>query len=79
VTGVQVVHFVYVKHTFRFLGIGKVLLDAAKIDTSKASFYTHFTKNCIKVVQKYNMIYNPYLAFSDVYREQEKDKNEPKS
>lgn len=69
VAGFQVIHFVYVKHIFRMLGIAKALLNAAKIDMTKASIYTHHTKSCYKVVVRYNMVYNPYLAFTDLYRE----------
>ena len=61
--GVLVVHFVYVKHTFRNMGIGKTLLDAMGHDKEKAGVYTHHTRMADKLAAKYNFVYHPYLMF----------------
>ena len=59
--GILVVHFLYVKHTFRNVGIGKTLLDAVGHSTDKASVYTHHTRMADKLSSKYNFVYHPYL------------------
>ena len=61
--GVFVLHFIYVKHTFRNMGIGKTLLDAVGHDSSNASVYTHHTKVAEKLSSKYNFVFHPYLLF----------------
>ena len=60
---VLVLHFIYVKHTFRNLGIGKTLLDALGHDNSSAAVYTHHTRMADKLAAKYNLVYHPYLMF----------------
>jgi len=61
--GILVLHFIYVKHTFRNLGIGKTLLDALGHDKSSAAVYTHHTRMADKLAAKYNFVYHPYLMF----------------
>jgi ribosomal protein S18 acetylase RimI-like enzyme len=61
--GVLVVHFLYVKHTFRNMGIGKTLLDAVGHSSDVASVYTHHTRMADKLSSKYNFVYHPYLMF----------------
>jgi ribosomal protein S18 acetylase RimI-like enzyme len=61
--GILVLHFIYVKHTFRNLGIGKTLLDALGHDKSNAAVYTHHTRMADKLAAKYNFVYHPYLMF----------------
>lgn len=68
VQGVFVLHFAYVKHTFRGIGIGSALLNAYSHDASTASFYTHHTHMAQKLAAKYNMVYNPYIALIPEYR-----------
>ena len=63
VDGILVVHFIYVKHTFRNMGIGKTLLDAVGHSTDNASVYTHHTRMADKLAPKYNFVYHPYLMF----------------
>ncbi len=61
--GVLVLHFIYVKHTFRNMGIGKTLLDAFGHDKERAGVYTHHTRMADKLAAKYNFVYHPYLMF----------------
>ena len=61
--GVLVVHFLYVKHTFRNMGMGKTLLDAVGHDSSSAAVYTHHTRMADKLASKHNFVYHPYLLF----------------
>ena len=58
-----VLHFIYVKHTFRNMGLGKTLLDAMGHDKEKAGVYTHHTRMADKLAAKYNFVYHPYLMF----------------
>ena len=61
--GILVVHYLYVKHTFRNMGIGKTLLDATGHSTDKAGVYTHHTRMADKLASKQNFVYHPYLLF----------------
>ena len=61
--GVLVLHFLYVKHTFRNMGIGKTLLDAVGHKSDKAAVYTHHTRMSDKLASKYNLVFHPYLLF----------------
>ena len=61
---ILVLHFIYVKHTFRNMGIGKTLLDAVGHSSDVASVYTHHTRMADKLSSKYNFVYHPYLMFN---------------
>jgi len=63
VDGIFVLHFIYVKHTFRNMGVGKTLLDAWGHNKEKAGVYTHHTRMADKLAAKYNFVYHPYLMF----------------
>lgn len=56
-----ILHYAYVKHTFRGLGIFKALLEEAQHDPQYAGVYTHHTKAMEKQAPKLNMIHHPYL------------------
>lgn len=68
VQGFFVLHFVYVKHTFRQLGIGRSLVENAGVDFKKASLCTHITKYGERLAEKFNMVHSPYVAFLRHYR-----------
>lgn len=61
--GTQVIHYAYVKETFRKMGILTMLLEELKLPD--AFFYSHSTMLgttvCGRLKQK--TVYNPYLAF----------------
>ena len=61
VDGVFVLHYVYVKHSFRNLGVGKALLNAFDHDVNTAAVYTHHTRMSERLAPKYNLLYHPYL------------------
>ena len=61
--GIALLHFIYVKHTFRNMGVGKTLLDAMGHDKEKAGVYTHHPRMADKLASKYNFVYHPYLMF----------------
>lgn len=71
--GIFVLHYIYVKHTYRNLGIGKELLNSFDHDINTAAVYTHHTRIAEKLAAKYNLLFHPYLLFNTEVKE---DKNE---
>lgn len=65
IEGILVIHYVYIKHSFRRLGIAKELFNSFNHDTSSASCYTHFTRAIERIAERYNMVYHPYLIMLD--------------
>ena len=61
--GFFVCHYIYVKHSFRAMGIGKSLLNSFNHDADTASIYTAHTRICDRLAPKFNFVYIPYLAF----------------
>lgn len=58
----NIVHFVYVKKTFRGFGFSKKMLEASGFDLHDLTF-THWTFPMNKIISKFDQIrYNPYLA-----------------
>lgn len=64
IEGTFVLHFIYVKHSFRKLGVGKALFNSFKHEGG-ASCCSHLTKFGERLLLKYNMIYHPYTALLD--------------
>lgn len=60
---ILVVHYLYVKHTFRRLGIAKAMLKHFNIPSDNSFFYTHETPSGRIIAKKYLGIYHPYLAY----------------
>lgn len=61
IDGTFVLHFIYVKQSFRKLGVGRALFNNFKHDGT-ASCCSHLTKFGERMLLKYNMIYHPYTA-----------------
>lgn len=59
VEGIKIVHYAYVKHAFRNMGICSMLLQDAAI---AGGFYTHETPSGARAAEKRQLVYNPYLA-----------------
>ena len=55
------VHYIYVKHTYRRFGLGRLLLNVFEHNTGGKMVYTHETPIAKKLGVKYNFEYNPYL------------------
>lgn len=66
--GVLVIHYIYVKHTYRNLGIGKLLLNCFSHTGDVAALYTHKTPAADKLAERFNMAYHPYIALTPDYR-----------
>jgi hypothetical protein len=64
-----VLHFAYTKHTYRCLGIGKLLLNQFNFDPSTACVYTHHNRLAERIGPKFNMVYSPYIALTPDYRQ----------
>lgn len=62
VDGILAVHYIYIKQTYRNLGIGKELLNQFQHDFATASCYTHKNRMSDLLAEKYNMVYHPYLT-----------------
>lgn len=58
---VSTVHYVYVKYNFRKFGIAGGLVRAIEPQIEKIRFFTHLPREWRDIVQKYNVVYNPYL------------------
>ena len=77
--GFLVIHYVYVKHSFRNMGIGKLLLNMFDHDPSTAGIYTHHTKSADKLSAKYNFVYHPYILFNESEGESNESEKEETS
>jgi GNAT superfamily N-acetyltransferase len=64
VDGVFVIHYIYVKQTFRRMGVAKALLESFDHDYSDAAVFTHNTSIADKLAAKYNLVYHPYLLIN---------------
>lgn len=65
VQDITTIHYLYVKHTFRRLGIAKALLAHFEIPNNEPFFYTHETSVGKVLGKKYLGVYHPYLAFGE--------------
>ncbi len=70
-----VLHYIYVKHTFRNMGIARNLLAQFPVAADGISMYTHHNAIAHKQAAAYHFLYNPYLAFLHKYRK-DKTKND---
>jgi len=58
----KTLHYIYVKHSFRELGIGTALLEASNI-FKDAFFFSHLTKGKLSIHLFEKGKYNPYKFF----------------
>lgn len=64
VQGIFVLHFAYIKHDFRTLGLFKELMKATKHDFSGAGMFTHKLKSASILEHKWNLLYSPYILIN---------------
>lgn len=69
IDGIFILHFIYVKHMYRNLGIGTQLLNSFAHDSGAPSMYTHHNETAKALAAKYRMIYSPYIALTPDYRD----------
>ena len=67
------VHYVYVKQTYRRMGLASLLLGAFERDKHEPGYYTHDTYMANVLSKKYRLEYNPYLLAVRI--EKNEDKN----
>ena len=58
---VSTLHYVYTKYNFRQFGIAKAMVTTIEPDLDKIKFMTHLPRDWRSVVDKFNILYNPYL------------------
>jgi hypothetical protein len=75
ITGVLVLHYVYVKQPYRKLGIMKQLLEKAGRKEKVAFVYTHETYSGSKLALKFSAFYNPYPCYQGYKAEEGKDES----
>lgn len=63
IEGLPVVHYIYVKDSFRRLGLAAMLLEEVGISLDKPFFFTHYNKIANRIANRKAMVYNPYLCF----------------
>lgn len=66
-------HYIYVKTTFRNMGIGRRLLDEAGITKEKRVVFTHMTPKADKHLRGYCEKFNPYETFRELYGTSKKE------
>lgn len=76
--GILTINYIYTKHSFRNMGIGKALLNVSEHDPSHAAIYTMHTRIADKLAPKYNLVYHPYVLFNDYPKAEQEIENEEK-
>lgn len=56
------INYLYIKYPYRKFGMAKHLLEEALqvLDTTRTIYITHYNSKIKKVIDKYDLIYNPY-------------------
>lgn len=72
--GIFTLHYIYIKQSFRTMGIAKSLMQSMGFDSNVASIYTHHTRTAERLAAKYNMLYHPYVLFNIVEKDDERSK-----
>lgn len=58
---VSTLHYVYVKYNFRQFGIARDMVDHIEEFSARIRFTTHLPRDWRKMVDKFGILYNPYL------------------
>lgn len=74
IDGFFCLNYIYVKQSFRNLGVGKALLNGFDHNPEHASVITHWTRMAERLAAKYNFVYHPYILFN--LEESENDSKE---
>lgn len=57
-------HYGYVKHTFRGLGLFSKLMSDTGENFKEAAIASHFSDSASKLLLKYNLVYHPYVLIN---------------
>jgi len=71
IEGIFCLHYLYVKHSFRGLGIATALINAFEHDVSSAGIFTHMTKPMERLAIRFNLVYHPYILTNYVNKKEE--------
>lgn len=71
-----VVHYIYVKHPYRRLGVGNLLLNSMDHSKATAHCYTHDTPTASRLAAKFGLVYHPYLLFGIVNEANEESQSD---
>jgi hypothetical protein len=55
-------HYIYIKKSFHGFNIKELLIESAPFEVKKGVFCSHLTEKGFKLLEKYNLEYNPYLV-----------------
>lgn len=77
VDGLFVMHYAYVKHVFRNLGVFNELKQHTGHDFQSAGLFTHMTKPAEIIATKVNLIYHPYILLNYFDNSAKDEKREP--
>jgi ribosomal protein S18 acetylase RimI-like enzyme len=58
---ISIIHYIYVKHTYRRLGFGNMMMDLFKAGQDIPHVTTHHTRMMDVVGEKWNLVFDPYL------------------
>jgi hypothetical protein len=64
IDGIFVLHYVYVKHPFRAMGVMRQLFKAIDHDFKTAGLFTHNTLVFERLALKYDLVYHPYILIN---------------
>jgi hypothetical protein len=64
IDGVYVLHYAYVKHTFRNLGILRAMIKASGHDGETAGALTHGSGVTDRIGAKFKLTYHPYILIN---------------
>lgn len=62
------IHYVYIKHSFRKMGVMTAMLrEIVDKESPTAMYGTHMVSGMLHWAKKHGVIYNPYILFGDRY------------
>lgn len=64
IDGILTLHYCYVKHTFRGMGVLRQLLKSIEHDWNTTGLFSHMTKIFERLSLKYNLVYHPYILIN---------------
>lgn len=60
IDGIFCLHYIYIKHSFRKMGVGRLLFNAFE-HSDAAGIYTHHTQPMRYLGERLNLMYHPYI------------------
>jgi len=60
-TNLNIIHYIYIKYSYRKMGLTKFLLDTLSDISDSTTIITHFNNNLKSKSNELGLIYNPYI------------------